>query len=699
MRLVKFKVTNFRSVVDSGWVEAEQVTALIGVNESGKTNLLLPLWKLNPAREGEIKPTSDYPKGNYAAVRSNPGEFSFVTAVFDCSEEAAEIERLSGVDRKYLKLVEVSRYFDGGYAVSFPKHDPRIDIPEAEIRKALDDAKAEISSITPLGKESAVKPEMLEALDEALGRASDQVWGTRQIEDLVATLNGAIPEVPAATSSIVPRFQQLIDALKAKAAELTAPTPEEIDEVYNLVIEGLPRFVYYSNYGNLDSEIYLPHVVQNLKREDLGAREAAKARTLRVLFSFVTLEPEEILELGRDFRDPQGRQPSESEIAAIATKKRDRTILLNSAGTDLTKKFRDWWKQGDYTFEFQADGDHFRIWVSDSKRPEKVELEDRSSGLQWFLSFYLIFLVESSRDHHDAILLLDEPGLSLHPLAQRDLSAFFENLSQTNQIIYTTHSPFLVDADSLDRARKVYVGDDGSTKASADLRRGNDDPRKNGATYAIYSALNMNVAESILLGCHPVIVEGPSDQHYLAAIKALLIGGNKISPKRELVFPPSHGAKNAKVVASILTGRDEALPVMLFDGDEAGRKMARDMENGLYQTAKDRILSTDTYVGFVNSEIEDLFPPEFLAEVVDRWERRADTPFVDVVKAGQPVVPQIEAWAATQGIALPEGWKVEVSREAKKRALARGIEKFDAGYVERWTKLFGDFEALGSTSA
>ena len=320
-----------------------------------------------------------------------------------------------------------------------------------------------------------------------------------------------MPATPAPNSSIVPRFAAAVEALKRIETELRAPPPSEAEGVAEFILERLPRFVYYSNYGNLDSEIYLPHIVENLKRTDLGAREAAKARTLRVLFSFVRLEPNEILELGRDFKDPHGREPNEEEVADIATKKRERTILLNSAGTELTKRFRDWWKQGDYTFEFQADGDHFRIWVSDSKRPGKVELEDRSSGLQWFLSFYLIFLVESSRDHRDAILLLDEPGLSLHPLAQRDLSAFFENLASTNQIVYTTHSPFLVDADMLDRVRKVFVSTDGSTKASADLRRGNEDPRKSGATYAIYSALNMNVAESILYGCQPIVVEGPSD--------------------------------------------------------------------------------------------------------------------------------------------------------------------------------------------
>ena len=50
------------------------MTALVGVNESGKTNLLLPLWKLNPARDGEIIPTSDYPKAQYAAIRAKPGK-------------------------------------------------------------------------------------------------------------------------------------------------------------------------------------------------------------------------------------------------------------------------------------------------------------------------------------------------------------------------------------------------------------------------------------------------------------------------------------------------------------------------------------------------------------------------------------------------------------------------------------------------
>src|SRR5690606_4585366 len=130
-------------------------------------------------------------------------------------------------------------------------------------------------------------------------------------------------------------------------------------------------------------------------------------------------------------------------------------------------------------------------------------------------------------------------------------------LAKDNQLIYTTHSPFLVDADSLERARKVYVDENGTTKASSNLREPSGAKEQKGAAFAVHSALNLNVSESILLGCAPVVVEGPSDQFILSGIKTLLIGENLISPPRELVFPSAGGAKSIKAVSSILTGRDE----------------------------------------------------------------------------------------------------------------------------------------------
>jgi energy-coupling factor transporter ATP-binding protein EcfA2 len=693
MKLIKYRVTNFRSVKDSGDIDAGDVAALIGVNESGKTNLLLPLWKLNPAREGEIQPTSDYPKTMFADVRARPGDFRFISADFDTGSLREKLAFLTKRDPAQLQVVNVSRYYDGEYEVSFPQYIPKTTVAASEAQSELTNLTAAVERSEALKSEEPVKTTIVGAV-RALAQSINQDWTAEDLDTAIGSLKKLLPDQPAKTSTIIPRVQQSIDVLTGWQTQIRSPAPEEVEGVADAVLDALPKFVYYSNYGNLDSEIYLPHVVQNLERKDLGAKEAAKARTLRVLFSFVRLQPKEILELGRDFKDPnnQNRQPTPDEIAKIAERKRERSILLQSAGTTLTKEFKSWWRQGDYRFRFEADGDHFRIWVSDDRRPEEVELENRSTGLQWFLSFYLVFLVESQGDHEDAILLLDEPGLSLHPLAQRDLSAFFDGLTVTNQIIYTTHSPFLVDPDRLDRVRKVYVAEDGSTESSPNLRQSGADPAQAGAAYAVYSALNLNVAESLLLGCLPVVVEGASDQHYLTMIKALLIGGGKIRPSRELVFPPAGGTKTLRITAGILTGRDEALPVVLLDGDQMGVRMAAELTSGLYKSEENRVLSTDDFVGFKGSELEDLIPHQRFVDAVDRVFRAPEQQFSEVASKGKPIVPQVEAWAKREGIELALGWKVEVARRVKSVLLSKGISDVEGDLVGRWVQLFTRFE-------
>ena len=317
--------------------------------------------------------------------------------------------------------------------------------------------------------------------------------------------------------------------------------------------------------------------------------------------------------------------------------------------------------------------------------------------MQWFLSFYVVFLVESEEDYSEVVLLLDEPGMSLHPHAQRDLSVFFDNLPKTNQILYTSHSPFLIDADRLERARKVYVANDGSTKATADLRRDEGKDQQKGAAYAVHSALDLSVGESILVGCRPVLVEGASDQHYLTAIKSLLIAAGKIKPSRELVFPPSGGAKNVRTVASILAGRDGSPPTVLLDSDGPGNHTKNMLmsKNGLYAEHSNSVLSVGDFVDAVkeNAEVEDLFPPEVLARELDRIVREAAVPLEDKLEPGVPFVSQVESWAKSQSVVLPQHWKVKLARRVKERMLHRGIQGLSDDVLERWTKLFNAFES------
>jgi len=692
LKLTKFQVTDFRSVADSGPIETDDVTALIGTNEAGKTNILLPLWKFSPAKDGEIVPTADYPRKLYNEFRVMNPKPDFITAEFQLSTDlAAKVGAAASVPVESVTRVSITRDYDGNYGVDFPDAVPVVAIPKARVSQVLASAVKDIEAMTPLKSEEELKTLLLSSLNPVQPGGD---FDGPALQSLLTLLDGVKTENAPKTSVIVQRHKQAAEAIRNLHAEITRPQPRDVEAATELVLDNLPQFVYYSTYGNLDSEIYLPQVIENLGRKDLGIRESAKARTLKVLFEFVKLKPQEILELGQDFKDPKepNRKPTDEEIAVIALKKKERSILLQSASTLLTAKFREWWKQGEYRFRFEADGNHFRIWVSDDKRPEEIELEGRSTGLQWFLSFYLVFLVERTDAHDSAILLLDEPGLSLHPLAQRDLSEFFDGLAKDNQLLYTCHSPFLVDADRLDRARKVYVSADGTSKVTDDLRAGDADGTQKGAAYAVHAAVGLSVAESMLIGCEPIVVEGPSDQHYLTAIKTLLIAAGRLKPGRELVFPPAGGTKGVKPLVAVLGGKDAQLPVALLDSDAAGRIAAKNLKDGLYAGDQQLVLELEPFINFPDCEVEDLIPPNVIATQLDRWQRTAETGFGDVMKAG-PVVPQIEAWAANEKIELKKpGWKVELAKRVKQQLLRDGVTKIDAAVLDRWAKLFDAFQ-------
>jgi len=443
-------------------------------------------------------------------------------------------------------------------------------------------------------------------------------------------------------------FTELLTSLNYTYEQLNIPPISETD-IHNLIIKELPTFVYYSNYGNLDSEIYLPNVISDLKRTDISGIAATKARTLKILFDFIKLSPQEILDLGYDSNTLQDQQ----QILEFAKKKEERQILLSSASSDLTKKFKSWWKQGNYKFDLKADGNFFKIWVSDSLREEQISLEHRSTGLQWFLSFYLTFLVETRDSLKGSILLLDEAGLSLHPLAQKDLIAFFKNLSKENQIIHTTHSPFLVDTENIDNVKLAYVDSNGYTVLSNNLRA-NSDPKIKTSIYAVHAALGLNVSDVLLHGCQPVIVEGPSDQYYLYAIKNFLIANSKIHPKKELVFMPAGGIK---------------------------------LINGLYKDESSKVISLSDITNSENSEIEDIIPFNCLSKAVDKlFNTIDDFDFEDsIYNTNAPLINQIESTAKDNHILLSPGYKVELAKAAKDKILKLGK---DHEYISIWTDLF-----------
>lgn len=623
MILKKYKVENFRSVLDSDWIECDNVTTLVGINEAGKSNLLLALWKLNPAREGSIDILHDMPVSKLSTYRKNPENIKFITAEFELTDEnISQIESKVECDFQGNKSIIITRYYDEHYEIEFPEGKPLSTKTEKVVTNAED--------------------------------AEEPTTEERSIE-------------------------------------------YEDAELENAILNELPTFVYYSNYGNLSSKIYLPNVIKWLEGETVSGIDIneEQVRTLRVLFEFVKLDPKEILELGKDPKETAmlnnrnlNAEPTSGEIKKAEDDKEERSILLQSASGDLTKKFKEWWKQGEYKFRFEADGDYFRIWVSDSVRTDEVALELRSTGLQWFISFYLIFLVESQEQHKNAILLLDEAGLTLHPLAQKDLAVFFDNLSHNNQIINTTHSPFIVDTTNIDRCRVVYMDKDGYTVASSNLRQGSDALNEK-SIYAVHAALGLTISDVLLQGCQTVVVEGPSDQFYLNAIKSFLIRESLISPDQEIVFVPSGGVKGVSGVVSMISSKADDIPYLVLDSDKSGEDAKVKLLSGLYKGFEDRILDVKEYTKIEKSEVEDLIPLTLIKKGVDRiFNSLEEVDFEDIYNKNNPVVHQIEMLADTNGITLEKGWKVGLAMSAKASLKNKKKDAIPEEYIEKWVKLF-----------
>lgn len=695
MLLARFRVTEFRSVEDSGWIDADIITALIGTNESGKTNILLPLWKLNPAEGGEIVLSDDLPRDKYHIYRDATQKPFFISAEYNLSDdEVQKLAEMTKCEPAQINLVIVKRDFDGNYKWEFPNYDETPEITADDVLKCVDEHKTSLLALTSIStSEEERRNIVLKALEAAKStvKANDNIINS--LNKIVDDLKTVTTEVK--TSSSFAGLEEFEVYVKESIQKLSKPSITENLEVQKYLKEQMPKYVYYSNYGNLDSQIYLPQVIQNFERKDLGVKDSAKVRTLKTLFDFVKLDPKEITSLGADSNDAS---LSEVQIDKIAEKKKEREILLSSASAGFTKSFNEWWKQGDYTFEFQADGNFFRIWVSDKVRPERIELESRSTGLQWFFSFYLVFLVESKKHHRNAVLLLDEPGVTLHPLAQKDLFLFFENLAKENQIIYTTHSPFMVDSNHLERVRSIYIDQKGKTVASPDLRaserlNGKNQPQ---SIYPAHAALGLTVSDTLLINCEPVLVEGESDQIYLSALKSLLISKGKISPLKELVFIPTGGTKGIKATSSILSGVNEAKPVVLVDGDKPGLKIAKELKGDFYAEAPEKIINISDYTSLSNGEIEDIFPVENFSEIVSKFLPRpeeVEDEFNDLVANEVPMCDQIEEYAKSHGIQLEKGWKVRLAVTVKKEIL-RGRDKVVAESNNEFTKIIALFNAI-----
>ena len=556
--------------------------------------------------------------------------------------------------------VTVTRYYDG--SLTFDYQPPIAQRPLSPER--LLDALTEFASST-----RRLWPQAGEEEEEAEGvsaqRAELAQWATEWQERLRESDDLRRPDGTQLLEDLRAEVEQKSNPDTAEMVEavLDALTPvlqaarkgPVVDSINALIEDSLPVLIYFENYGLLESAVWLPRFVQDLERDPNDSR----VRTVNAMFEHVGLDPREIASLGGGEASrmrAEGQQPTPQQIASEQQRVEERAIKLSSASLDISQRFSEWWSQRRHKIRYHADGDYFRIWIADDRRPDvEIELESRSKGFQWFFSFYLVFLVESGGGHKEAILLLDEPGLHLHPTAQQELIAFFERLSETNQIAYTTHSPFLIDGEHLHRVRPVTEDDSGHSRITAETW-----PKDRETIFPLQAAAGYAMLRGLFQHQNNVLVEGMSDFYYLHALSQQCARTGRTTRSEDVYITPCGGARNVGGIASLFLGQD-VRPLVLLDGDDAGRARRDSLMKELYVGHDSNILMLDDILNRPGKpvEIEDI-----LGEDVILAGLRAIGPRVSLEESDRStgsLPDQIKAAAQRQGIDLPEGWKASVA--------------------------------------
>ena len=663
MKALRFRVQNFRNIDDSDWIDLEQVTAFVGRNESGKTALLKALHKFNPASREPYNPQKEFPRERYTRDYISRGNRAGMWPV--CSVEfeipnsiKAALESDSRPVEHIPEKVVATRYYDGTLDLEYPQEIPDSPVTANAILEALNafSSAARRLVVGDGDTEEQAQARRSELIEWARAWAGElQEIGdlrTGSGKELLERLQGELdgksnPE----TADMVEALLNVVDPTIEESGK-----PPIAEELNGMLRDKLPVMIYFENYGILDSAIFLPRFVEDLSQDS----ENPRIRTINAMFQLVVLDPQEIASLGdnnaRSAR-AQGQLPDQGQIEVDQENIDERAIRLSSASMDISQRFSNWWHQRRHRIRYHADGDYFRIWVADDHRPHvEIELESRSKGFQWFFSFYLVFLAESDHGHRDAILLLDEPGLNLHPTAQQELLDFFEELSQNNQLAYTTHSPFLIDGENLHRVRPVVEEETGHSRVTSNWW-----PSDRDTIFPLQAAAGYAMIQNLLQRQRNLLVEGMSDYYYLQTLSVQCAGTGRQALSDEIYITPCGGTKNMGMAASLFLGQ-KARPVVVLDTDQAGRDRGKSLLKELYAGHDSSIIMLDEAIGRPGEEIEieDIIGEDILVDGVSNLLGiHLEVDAQDRTVSG--VVNQIQAAAKRQEIDLGGSWKARVA--------------------------------------
>jgi predicted ATPase len=591
VKLTNVKIEKYKSfeTVQSFTVDPA-VTILVGKNESGKTAALESLAKTNYFSADEsfkFNATHDYPRKGHTKYKKSGKVEASVTAAYELNDDEVEtIEEKLGAGVVASRELSITTRYDNTRTISMPS----IKV-EACLKHFCEQYGVKLEAL-----EIGEKPTE-ETIQNQLTLLKEKVAGI-DAEPKDESLLSCIAVLEAIQTLFVKRDWQ--DWLGAHIWE-------------NYLKEWLPKFMYFDEYYELPSRIDIRHLSSNPPRDE-------GEKTAKALLELAGVETNELI----------AANIFENFVAE-----------LESTSSDITQHIFDYWKNNTgLRVQFQVEPhpqDKFlniRVWSD--KHHMSLPLSNRSKGFNWFFSFIVWFSRIQEDKNNDYILLLDEPGLNLHAAAQADLMNFIEDLCAEYQIIYTTHSPFMVPNGKLERVRTIYEGKSGSEISEAIQQKDPD------TLFPLQAALGYDIAQNLFINKKNLLVEGPSDLIYLTMMSAILEADGKEGLSDDITIVPVGGLDKVTSFISLLRGQKLSL-VCLLDSftDQKGKKRLEDLIMQKIIKEKD-ILFFDEFspVDGDVADLEDLFEKsEYLKFFNAAFSEMDD--IENVPDTTKPILPQI----------------------------------------------------------
>lgn len=638
MKLVRARVTDFKSIDDSGWVDIDNVTSMVGKNESGKTAFLGALKRLNPVDGKEAFDLKDYPRKGYVRYKKTHKDKPAIalTAEFQLSD--TELEKIEAdLGQKVLKstLVTVSKDYNNDFFWDF------------EV-----DEKAIVQNI--LGN-AGLPPEIQQHAETAQNCA-----------ELAAKLE-ALDVKPASVQSL----------LKDISEKFKSDVGEQLVEKY--LQKFLPKFVYFDEYSTMRGRISIQDVRH---RQEKGEELDDSDRTFLSLLGLV----------GADLKDLENQTSYEYLKAE-----------LESASIGISDEIFEYWNQNkQLRVEFDLSPAnpndtpplnagtilHVRIW--NNRHRVSVPFDERSKGFVWFFSFLAYFSQVEEEEEGDLVLLLDEPGLNLHAMAQHDFLRFIEErLALKHQVIYTTHSPFMINLKHLDRIRTVQDIDDRGTVINGDTLSNDME-----TVFPLQVALGHRLANTLFLAPHCLMVNSASDLIYLQILGELCAskGHQRLDPRWVVI--PVGGADNLPTFVSLLGENYVSVAVLMDVTPKNKEKMEAINRNGVID--RNNPIKWVEVAKIRTADIEDILDPMFYLKLVNEsyaGELPATLTMKAITESDPRIAHRLAAHFESEGIA---GGNFDTYRPAsyllQKHALLRS--EIDAETIEKAASMFERINAM-----